>query len=123
MTKPLVMIIEDDVSLTTVFTHMLHKANYETEVILDGQEALDRLASVTPHLILLDINLPSVSGTDILTHIRNENRFDETKVILATANPHIAKHVENLADLVLIKPVGIKQLFKLACRLHPDNVT
>ncbi len=121
MTKPLAIIIEDDEGLTTIFAHALQKANYAVEVILDGRHAMKRLESRVPELVLLDMNLPYVSGADILKAMRLDPRLAGARVVVATANPHMADEVTDLADLVLIKPVGFKQLLDLARRLHPDG--
>ena len=116
MTKPLVLVIEDDPQLSQIFTFTLSES-FETEAITDGTQALTRLSEVVPRLIVLDINLPGVSGAQILHSIRADPRFDSTRVILATANPRQADELRDKADIVLLKPVSILQLRDFAERL------
>ena len=116
MTKPLAFIIEDDPQLSQIFTLTLNEL-FETEAITDGAQALVRLSEIVPQLVVLDINLPGASGTQILSVIRADPRFDSTRVILATANSHLANELREKADIVLLKPISISQLRDLAGRL------
>jgi CheY-like chemotaxis protein len=116
MTKPIAIVIEDDPQLSQIFMLTLNEL-YETEAITDGAQALVRLSEVVPHLVVLDINLPGASGAQILSVIRADPRFDATRVILATANSHIANELREKADIVLLKPISIGQLRDLAERL------
>ncbi len=110
------MVIEDDKDLSYIFSHALKSARFATEAIMDGERALSRLGETVPSLVVLDLNLPIVSGVEILQHIRNDPRLSKTRVIIATANSHIADTLSG-ADFVLIKPISYQQLSKLAARL------
>ena len=116
MTKPLAVIIEDDPQLSTIFTLSLEN-DFEIQAIINGDEALSRLRSVTPHIILLDLNLPNVSGSEILAYIRAEDRLKNIPVILCTADERQADLVQSKADFVLLKPVSPIQLRQMASRL------
>ena len=89
----------------------LLKGNFRTESINNGSTALARLDDVTPALIVLDLALPSLLGTDIIMIVRGNDRFANTRVIVATSDSQMAdKAVLDMADLVLTKPVGYKEL-------------
>jgi CheY-like chemotaxis protein len=114
------LVIEDDVPLAGIFAKALKLAGYQTGEIYDGQEAIDQLrqAEEAPALVLLDYHLPSVSGYEILQLIRSDQRFSNTRVIMATADPAaLLGDVEKEADLVLVKPISYSQLRDLASRL------
>jgi CheY-like chemotaxis protein len=121
--KPLALIIEDDQEQAAVFDQALQMAEFETEIIQDGEVALDRLAVVVPVLVVLDLQLPHVSGGDILRRIRADERLAKTRVMLATADPMMASLLREKSDLVLIKPISFHQLCELAARLHPSPNT
>jgi DNA-binding response OmpR family regulator len=118
MSNPLALIIEDDERLADIFAVALQLAEFQTEIIQDGSAALNRLADVAPMLVILDLHLPHVSGRDIFYKIRNDERLQRTRVILATADPLMAQSLRDEADLVLLKPVNLKQLRDLAQRLR-----
>jgi DNA-binding response OmpR family regulator len=119
--NPLALIVEDDQKQATVFAQALKMAQFEIEVIRDGNEALSRLAAVVPAVVVLDLHLPQVGGKDILQQIRADSRLDNTRVILATADALLADSLQSEADLVLLKPISFGQLRDLAKRLRPAD--
>ena len=123
MTKPLAFIIEDHEMLSTLFEEALAEAGYETEIALDGQIAAMRLQEITPFLILLDLHLPHVSGEDLLKQIHAESRFDNTRIIISSADGTWSAHLNNEVDFVLNKPISYIQLRTLASRLLKNTVT
>ncbi len=118
--KPLALVIEDDESHANVFSEALQNAGFKVEIIQDGKAALSRLTLTEPSVAVLDINLPYVSGVDILHYIRSDVRLTNTRVIIASANSQIAATLQDQADLVLIKPISYFQLRDLATRFR-DN--
>jgi DNA-binding response OmpR family regulator len=116
--KPLALIIEDDEDLSVIFTEVFNEAGFQTETLRNGQLALDRLCQITPEVISLDMLLPGVSGMNVLKYIRSEDRLELTSVIMTTADHEIAEHAHDLADFVLLKPIGFVQLHKLATQLY-----
>ncbi len=117
MSKPTALIIEDDVGHSIVFSEALKAGGFETEIIRDGKIAIQRLSTITPGVIVLDMHLPHVAGIDVLRHIRADDRLAETRVIVATADAAMAQEIREQADLVLVKPISFKQLRDLAVRL------
>ncbi|MCG2784081.1 MAG: response regulator [Anaerolineae bacterium] len=116
MSKPLVLIVEDDPQLSVVFSTAL-KVDFDVDACLSGDLALQKLTSITPDLIVLDMHLPGKSGKEILEHIRAEKRFSESKIILTTADSLLAYSLYNQADLVVLKPVSPMQLRESAMKL------
>lgn len=117
MNGKLALIVEDDIDLATIFDEALKAAQYETEVVHDGRAALARLAATTPDVVVLDLHLPHVAGTDILDQIRADPRLSETRVVVTTADARLAETLHEQADLVLVKPISFIQLRDLAARL------
>jgi DNA-binding response OmpR family regulator len=117
----LALIIEDDEAHANLFSEALQIAGFEVEIIRDGKTALSRLSHAAPTVVVLDINLPYVSGVDILHYIRSDERLVKTRVIIASANERIAATLQDEADLVLIKPISYFQLRDLSARLRIDK--
>lgn len=116
MAKPFVIIIEDDPTLNEIFKITL-SGDFETETYSEGGIALARLEEVTPALVVLDLHLPGAPGREILSKIRADSRFSNTRVILATADERQADMLYDQADMVLLKPISPGQLKDLAKRL------
>lgn len=121
MSRPLAFIIEDDDKLAAIFAQAVQAAQYDSEIIQNGETAVLRLAETEPEIVILDLHLPRVSGKDILRKIRSDPRLESTRVILATADPIVAESLRDEADIVLIKPVSYGQLRDLAKRLRPAD--
>jgi len=115
----LAFIIEDDQDLSTIFADALESVGYQVEQIKDGLMAQQRLKETVPYLILLDMHLPHISGADLLTGIKADERFNGTSVILTTADARMAEAYEPLADFVMVKPISFVQLRDLTSRLRP----
>jgi len=117
MIKHSALIIEDDPKLNEIMSITL-QSDFKIETCIDGKEGLSRLSEVTPHIVVLDLNLPGASGREILTFIRADERFSKTRVILTTADERLAEMMTDEVDIVLLKPVSPVQLRELALRLR-----
>jgi CheY-like chemotaxis protein len=102
-----------------IFAEALAAAQFETEVIRDGNAAAARLAVTRPDVVVLDLHLPNISGRELLEQIRGDARLTHTRVMLASADARMAQSMRKNADLVLLKPVSFSQLRDLAKRLCP----
>ena len=80
MDKPFALLIEDDRDIAALFRHVLDMAGYHTEIALNGLEAMEMLSSGTPDIVLLDLQLPGVSGVDILKKMRADERLKTVPV-------------------------------------------
>lgn len=118
MNKPLALIVEDEPEIAALYRHVLDMAGYQTEIAFHGQVAVERLANSQPDIVILDLNLPGVSGNKILSLIRAEERLNHTKVIVVTAYAHIAESLSAEPDLILFKPISIEQFTDLIERFH-----
>lgn len=118
MDKPLALIVEDDRDIVALFRHVLDIAGYRTEMILNGQDAMNRLESLTPDIVLLDLQLPGMSGVEILRRMRADERLANVPVVVVTAYAPVAESLPVEPDLLLMKPVDITQLSNLVQRLQ-----
>lgn len=115
----LALIIEDEPKLADIFSLAL-MPDFEVKVVNDGQSALNILADIAPAIILLDLHLPRVSGTDILRHIKADERLKQSRIIITTADALMAEDLRDDVDIVLLKPISVNQLNQLANRLCID---
>ncbi len=79
MRLPLAYVIEDDEVIAKIFSTAVREAQFETVIIRDGVDAMEKLESSVPDLVILDLHLPGISGINILRWIRNDARFAKTK--------------------------------------------
>lgn len=120
MTRVRALIVEDQTSLSDIYRDALNLMGIETHCVFDGQQALDTLETANPDIILLDMNLPKVSGHYVYKHIRAQERFNQTPILIATANAVIANSLtDSLTDLdiLMVKPISVSQLQQIVKRL------
>ena len=116
------LIIEDDEDLADIFAEALRGVGYEVEHIADGKLAENRLKTgPAPFIILLDMHLPHVSGADLLTGLKQDDRFEKTTIIITTADARMGDMYQEQADFVLIKPISFVQLRDITARLKPKQ--
>lgn len=121
MEKPFVLIIEDERDIAALFRHVMDLAGYRTEIAANGTLALERLSNSQPDVVLLDLTLPGVSGTDILNSMRSDERLSRIPVVVITAYWELAENLAVEPDLIMLKPVSAEQLTDLVQRLARDT--
>ena len=84
MTKR-VLIVEDNELNMKLFNDLLEAQKYETVQIRDGQRVIEIARETRPDLILMDIQLPNVSGLDLIKHLKEDDELRRVPVIAVTA--------------------------------------
>ena len=114
-------IIEDQLDNVTLFEDVLQLANCNVDYALDGIEGLNWLKSnPAPQLIILDMNLPNISGLEIYRAIRQQDKFNNTLIIVASANAPMLDELEPElveGDYLFLKPVDVMELMGIAKEL------
>ena len=114
--KPLILIVEDDENLANAFAYTLEE--FDVKVCYDGSDALSwlQVEENVPKIVVLDLNLPGVPGSKILDYVREQERMENTRVFLASADHLLSSALREKADLVLQKPIGFRQLQQLVSK-------
>ena len=101
------LIVDDSKVIRKVARHILETMQFDVREACDGQEALDHLASEQPDVILLDWNMPIMSGMDFLRAYRASFATPSAKVIFCTTEngiDHIQAAIDAGADEYVMKP-------------------
>jgi DNA-binding response OmpR family regulator len=120
--KPLALVIEDNEIILEIIKVALQQAEFEVESFEDGCLALERLAVITPALIVLDFHLPHITGKQIVEAIRAEERLAKVWMILATADLPKAASLAYEVNFILAKPFSFFDLHDLARQLRSCDV-
>lgn len=105
-----ILLVEDEASIFEPLSFLLEQQGFEVKVSQDGNEALQVFESFRPHLVLLDVMLPGLPGTEVCRKIRQRS---QTPIIMLTAkNSEIDKVVglELGADDYVTKPYLAREL-------------
>ena len=106
-----ILIVDDEILTLSNLKKILEKEDYEVHVADSGEAALEIIEKYKPHLILLDLMLPGISGIEVLKRVKEMER--ETIVIMMTAYEILEKAVEAMkrgAYDYLLKPFKINEL-------------
>lgn len=122
-----IVVVEDNISMAKGIAYVLEDAGHAVDMIHNGIHANQFLRNHSAELIILDINLPGMSGIDILKSLRS--RRDECPIILLSARTDTVDRVAGLdagADDYLAKPFDMSELEAriraLARRRHREAV-
>lgn len=109
----LIYSVEDDKNISHLLNVVLTKQGYQVESFGDGESFLARFKEKKPNLILLDMMLPSIQGSDILKLIRSNEENDDIQIIIISAKNLLMDKVDGLdlgADDYIEKPFDILEL-------------
>lgn len=110
MKKSMVLVVDDEVSITKIISSYLKIAGYETVCAHDGQNALNLFEKYNPALVILDLMLPGLSGEQVCTALRKKSRVP---VIMLTAKTTEEDALAGLglgADDYVRKPFSPREL-------------
>jgi len=109
--KPTLLYVEDDIEILNDITFLLKEYFSEIYTAVDGIEALDTYHKQKPNIVLLDINIPKITGLEVAKKIRQED--SAVKILFLTAYSDKDKLIDAInigASSYLIKPFKITEL-------------
>ena len=112
MTKK-VLIVDDEVNIVAALEFLLQRSGYEVMVAQNGDEALQRVESFAPDLVLLDVMMPRISGYEVCRRMRERADWKHIKIIMLSAKgreAEVSKGVSLGADLYVTKPFSTSEL-------------
>jgi len=103
-----ILCIEDEHFISELYVRALTKAGYDVTVEVDGQRGLDLAQTNKFDIILLDLMIPTITGIDVLRHLRNpqETRNLKAKIVITTnleQRDDIRADIESQADGYVVK--------------------
>ncbi|MEL7029709.1 MAG: phosphate regulon transcriptional regulator PhoB [Pseudomonadota bacterium] len=113
MSKPEILVVEDEGPLATLLEYNLGKEGFDVHVATDGEEGLLRIEEDDPDMVVLDWMLPKVSGIEVCRRLRSRPETRNVPVIMLTARTEEADRIRGLntgADDYLSKPFSMVEL-------------
>lgn len=108
-----ILVVEDDFDISNMLRIYFSGQGYEVEVAPKGEEALASANQKLPNLIVLDINLPDMSGYDVCRTLRTTKRTSHVPIIFLTQKDERSDKIIGLelgADDYITKPFDIEEL-------------
>jgi two-component system phosphate regulon response regulator PhoB len=111
--EPRILVVEDEAPLATMLRYNLEKQGYVVEEAADGEEALHKIATFEPDLVLLDWMLPGLPGIEVCRQVRRNPATQDLPVVMVTARSEDQDSIRALnlgADDYVIKPFSVEAL-------------
>ncbi|MDD3590165.1 MAG: response regulator transcription factor [Thermoguttaceae bacterium] len=105
--------VEDDAAIRDIEVYALRSTGFEAKGFEDGTSFWEALQHERPQLVILDVMLPGIDGTELLKKIRASTKFRDLPVIMATAKGAEYDIIQSLdlgADDYIVKPFGVMEL-------------
>lgn len=106
-----ILIVEDEAIIATFLSRVLKSHGYDVTLRRKGKDAFEKVQATHYNLVLLDIGLPDMTGTELLKMIRETDH--DIIVIMITGRPRLDTSIDSVnygADGYLVKPIREKEL-------------
>ena len=111
MSSQRVLIVEDEKAVARSLEFGLQKEGFSTSIAFTGEQAIEMTTTFEPHIILLDLRLPDISGLDVCKTLRNEGK--KQPILILTARDDEMDKVLGLelgSDDYVVKPYHLREL-------------
>ena len=108
-----ILIVDDEPNIVISLEFLMKKEGFEIAVANDGEEALTKVASFSPDLILLDVMMPKKSGFEVCEALRADPANANLQIVMLTAkgrDTEVAKGLAIGANAYVTKPFSTKEL-------------
>ena len=114
--KPSVLVVDDSLSIRKFLASLLTQRGYQVEMAKNGYNALEKLNQQDFDVLITDLEMPHLSGYELIEQVRDEDRWKEMPIIVLTGRA--SKHIQQLtrtlgADEFIVKPFKEDELMKL----------
>jgi two-component system, cell cycle response regulator DivK len=117
--KNKILIVDDNEDVVTTYRVVLERMGFEVDTARDGNECIERIESARPDMVLLDVLLPGLSGSEVCRLIKETARTQTIPVVAITASLAADTRVrmaEVGADEFLLKPIDVSDLNRVIKR-------
>jgi CheY-like chemotaxis protein len=111
---PIIVIAEDDDALRAVWQRTLSKSGYDVRAVANGRIALEVMEHLRPDLVITDLSMPEVSGSQLIHAMQQRPALANVPVLIISGWAHTA---EPLGYPILAKPFSLQELLAVVQRL------
>lgn len=118
-TKKKILIVDDNDDIISTYRVVLERMGYGVVAAHDGRECLEEIEEIKPDLVLLDVLLPGLSGTEVCRSIKETAQTKDIPVVAITASMSGEtrnRMAEVGADDFLLKPLDVSDLNQVVKR-------
>jgi CheY-like chemotaxis protein len=111
MPRPIILVVDDDAPILLLMRSLLREFGFEPVTARSGEEAIAEAKTQKPDLILLDRNMPGMSGDEVLQELRSDDGLSAVPVLIVSGEPLGPEEVRSLgATGHVLKPFDVPSL-------------
>jgi len=115
------LVVDDSMLMRYSISRFLEDRGFTVECAVNGSEALDAIARLTPDLIVTDMQMPKVSGSELITALKSGEKTAKVPIVVVAGKASGACEAEKRADFTIYKDIDIDaQLGKALDKLMPN---
>lgn len=108
-----ILIADDEQNIVISLEFLMKREGFDVSIAVDGEEAVDKIRSEMPDLVLLDVMMPKKSGFEVCQEIKSDPALKSVRILMLTAkgrDTEVAKGLALGADAYMTKPFSTKEL-------------
>lgn len=108
-----ILIADDEQNIVISLEFLMKREGFQVAVANDGEEALERIRSDRPDLVLLDVMMPRKTGFEVCQAVKSDPALQGVKILMLTAkgrDTEVAKGLAMGADAYMTKPFSTREL-------------
>jgi CheY-like chemotaxis protein len=112
--RPVILVVDDDAPILLLMRNLLREFGFEPLAAASGAEALRQAQARTPDLVLLDRNMPGMSGDEVVAAMRREGPLATVPVLMLTGEPMSPAEIARVgANAAVLKPFDVPVLVEI----------
>ena len=109
--KPIILVVDDDQPILLLMRSLLKEFGFEAVTAENGAQALEAARARRPSLVLVDKNMPGMTGAETIQSLREEPGFDGLPILILSGEPVSRSELSDLrADGAILKPFDVTAL-------------
>lgn len=122
--KPIILVVDDDLPILLLMRNLLREFGFEAVTAESGREALIEARKRKPAVVLVDKNMPGMTGDEVIRTLRAEPGFDELPILILSGEQIAKSDLKALgADGAVLKPFDIRELIAQLRSFAPAEQT
>lgn len=119
-----IMVVDDQLYVTHLLSHVLHREGYAVRAAVNGVEALRDMATHQPDLVITDLMMPEMDGFALIETLRADPRWADLPIVVLTAQGRERDHQRALdlgAQDFVTKPFRARDIIQMVQRYLPEG--
>jgi CheY-like chemotaxis protein len=111
---PVVLVVDDSMLIRHSVCRLLQEQGFAVEAVSNGLEALEKLAVVKPALIVTDMQMPKMGGSELITALKKNPETAQIPIIIVAGRQSGFEYTENRANFTIFKDIDVDEQLKKA---------